>query len=148
MSPARRLYYALGTPLLRVVFSLLISSYRVERVIGSDVAEQIVADKEQAYAPCYWHQHHVLCSALLRQWIRRGFRACFLISASVDGEVPDRIARSWGAEVIRGSANRTGALVLRDMSPALRIVPGISIGGITSWCRSRSRVLFTRSVHR
>ena len=51
----------------------------------------------------------------MREWIRRGFKACFLISGSVDGEVPERIARSWGAEVIRGSASRTGALAMRDM---------------------------------
>ena len=125
MSVGRRLYYALGMPLLHFVFLLLVSTYRVEKVIGSDVAEQIVTDKEQAYAPCYWHQHHVLCSNLLRQWIRRGLRACFLISASVDGEVPDRIARSWGAEVIRGSANQTGALVLRDMQQMMK--RGVSI---------------------
>ena len=125
MSFGRRMYYTLGMPLLRFVFFLLVSTYRVEKVIGTEVAEQIVADKERAYAPCYWHQHHVLCSNLLRQWIRRGLRACFLISASVDGEVPDRIARSWGAEVIRGSANQTGALVLRDMQQMMK--RGVSI---------------------
>jgi len=125
MSFGRRLYYTLGMPLLRFVYFLLLSTYRVEKVIGTEVAEQIVADKERAYAPCYWHQHHVLCSNLLRQWIRRGLRACFLISASVDGEVPDRIARSWGAEVIRGSANQTGALVLRDMQQMMK--RGVSI---------------------
>jgi hypothetical protein len=67
----------------------------------------------------------VLCSALIRQWIRRGFRACFLISSSVDGDVPARIAGSWGAEVIRGSANQTGALVLRDMQQMMK--RGVSI---------------------
>jgi lysophospholipid acyltransferase (LPLAT)-like uncharacterized protein len=125
MSIARRVYYFIGLPLLRFLFFLLNSSYRVEKVIGSDVAEQILADKDQPYAPCYWHQHHVLCSNLMRQWIRRDFRACFLVSASVDGEVPARIARSWGAEVIRGSANQTGALVLRDMQQMMK--RGISI---------------------
>lgn len=125
LSAARRLYYFLGMPLLRFMIFVLNSTYRVEKVIGSEVAEKILADKEQVYAPCYWHQHHVLCSALMRQWLRRGFRACFLISASVDGEVPTRIARSWGAEVIRGSANQTGALVLRDMQQMMK--RGISI---------------------
>ena len=61
----------------------------------------------------------------LKEWIGRGFKACFLVSSSVDGEVPDRIARSWGAEVIRGSANQTGALVLRDMQQMMK--RGISI---------------------
>lgn len=121
----RRLYYFLGMPLLRSVFYLVNSTYRVQAVIGSEVAEKMLADKDQVYAPCYWHQHHVLCSGLIRQWIRRGFHACFLISSSVDGDVPDRIARSWGAEVIRGSANQTGALVLRDMQQAMK--RGVSV---------------------
>lgn len=125
MSIGRRLYYFLGMPVFRFVFFLVSASYRVEKVIGSEIAEKILADKDQVYAPCYWHQHHVLCSGLMRQWIRRGFRACFLVSASVDGEVPTRIARSWGAEVIRGSANQTGALVLRDMRQMMK--QGVSI---------------------
>ena len=125
MSCGRRLYYFFGTPLLRLVFFIINSTYRVEKVIGAEVMEKILADREQVVAPCYWHQHHVLCSSLMRQWIRRGFRACFLISASVDGEVPAWIARTWGAEVIRGSANHTGALVLRDMQQMMK--RGISI---------------------
>jgi len=120
MSAWRRLYYFLGMPLLRFVFFLVNSTYRVDKVIGSDIADRILADEDQVYAPCYWHQHHVLCSGLMRRWIRRGFRACFLVSASVDGEVPARIARSWGAEVIRGSATQTGALVLRDMQQMMK----------------------------
>ena len=62
---------------------------------------------------------------MMRSWIRKGFKACFLISASVDGEVPARIARAWGAQVIRGSANQTGALALRDMQQMMK--QGISI---------------------
>ncbi|HEX2139263.1 MAG TPA: lysophospholipid acyltransferase family protein [Woeseiaceae bacterium] len=124
MSPTRRAYYFLGLPLLRAVMRLLWWSYRVERVIGEEVAERIATDG-RVYAPCYWHQHHVLCTNVIRRWIEKGFRASFLVSASVDGEVPARIARAWGAEVIRGSANQTGALVLRDMREALR--RGVSI---------------------
>ena len=125
MSTARRLYYFFGLPVLRGIFSLLTATYRVRAVIGQSVADEIVADNERVYAPCYWHQHHILCSRMLRDWIRRGFDACFLISASVDGEVPERIARSWGAKVIRGSANQTGALVLRDMQKMMK--EGVSI---------------------
>lgn len=124
MSLARRVYYFLGLPVLRAVMRLLWWSYRVEKVIGADVAERIATDG-RVYAPCYWHQHHVLCTNMIRRWIDKGFRASFLVSASVDGEVPARIARAWGAEVIRGSANQTGALVLRDMREALK--RGVSI---------------------
>ncbi len=34
--------------------------------------------------------------------------------------MPERIARSWGAEVIRGSANQSGALALRDMQGMMK----------------------------
>lgn len=125
MSTARKLYYFLGLPVLRAVFALLSSTYRVQTVIGQDIAERVIADSDTVYAPCYWHQHHILCSGTLKDWIKRGFRACFLISSSVDGEVPDRVARAWGAEVIRGSANQTGALVLRDMQQMMQ--RGVSI---------------------
>jgi hypothetical protein len=38
----------------------------------------------------------------------------------VDGDVPERIARAWGAEVIRGSANESGALALRDQHAMMK----------------------------
>lgn len=125
MSPGRRFGYFLAMPFVRLAFFLLHKSYRVEKTIGSEVEARILADVEKPYAPCYWHQHHILCTRLLRQWILRGFRSCFLISASVDGEVPARIAKGWGAEVIRGSARNTGALALRDMQQMMK--RGVSI---------------------
>lgn len=119
MSPGRRLYYFLGTPLIRLITRLLTMSYRYEAVIGAEHVEPFL-DGKAVCAPAYWHQHHVLCSALIRQWIRRGFKACFLISGSVDGEVPERIARAYGAEVIRDSANESGSLALRDQHAMMK----------------------------
>ncbi len=119
MTSARRLYYFLGLPLLRGTLRLLTATYRVVDTLGAEHIEPFLDGKSNC-APAYWHQQHILCSSLIRQWIRRGFRACFLVSGSVDGEVPERIARSWGAEVIRGSANESGALALRDMQAMMR----------------------------
>jgi len=119
MTPARRLYYFLGLPVLRGIIRLLASTYRVETVIGADRIEPFI-EEGTVCAPCYWHQHHVVGSTLIRYWVQRGFKACFLVSGSVDGEVPERIARAWGAEVIRGSANQSGALALRDMQRMMK----------------------------
>ena len=119
MTPARRLYYFLGLPLLRGLIKVLTSTYRVEKVIGAEHIEPFIVSG-QVCAPAYWHQHHVIGSSLIRSWIRRGFMACFLISGSVDGDVPERIARAWGAEVIRGSANKSGALALRDQQQMMK----------------------------
>jgi lysophospholipid acyltransferase (LPLAT)-like uncharacterized protein len=124
MGRIRRLYYFLGLPLLRGLIRLLTASYRFERVIGAEHIDPYIGS-EAICAPCYWHQHHVVGSTLIRSWIKRGFKACFLVSGSVDGEVPERIARAWGAEVIRGSANQSGALALRDMQR--RMKSGFSI---------------------
>ena len=64
--------------------------------------------------PVLWHGQQIVTTHLMRTWIRRGFKAGYIISASVDGEVPAAIARSWGAEVVRGSAKDSGTLALRD----------------------------------
>jgi lysophospholipid acyltransferase (LPLAT)-like uncharacterized protein len=120
MSMVRRLGYAIGEPILRALVALLVSSYRIESVKGDEIARRILADRGRAYAPCYYHQQHLACGHLIRDWIRHGFRACYIVSASVDGEVPARIARSWGAEVIRGSAAHTGALVMRDAQQMMK----------------------------
>lgn len=114
MSRGRRLYYTLGLPLLRFITWLLTCTYRRVPVRGAEHIEQFI-EAGHVCAPAYWHQAHILCSTQIERWIRQGFKACFLVSGSVDGEVPERIARSWGAEVIRGSANQSGALALRDM---------------------------------
>jgi lysophospholipid acyltransferase (LPLAT)-like uncharacterized protein len=120
----RRAYYAVGMLLLQGLVNLLFRSYRIQSIIGQEIVDDLVKSNTTC-APCYWHQHLVLGNLFLRQWIARGFHAGFLISASVDGDVPARIARSWGAEVIRGSANTTGALALRDMHGLYR--RGISV---------------------
>ncbi len=125
MSAVRRAAYAIGQPLLRLILFVLTSTYRFEKVIGSQIVDRIVADHERPYVPVYWHAHQIAGSHLIRDWMRRGFKAGFVISASVDGEVPAALARSWGAEVIRGSAQATGALVLRDAVEMMR--RGVSI---------------------
>jgi len=119
MTRARRLYYFLGLPVLRGLIKLLTSTYRIEKVIGEEHIEPFIRG-DAVCAPAYWHQHHIIGSTLVRSWIQRGFKACFLVSGSVDGDVPERIARSWGAEVIRGSANQSGALALRDQQRMMK----------------------------
>jgi lysophospholipid acyltransferase (LPLAT)-like uncharacterized protein len=119
MTLLRRFFYFIGTPILRGIIWALTRTYRVEAIIGADNIVPFLGGKSVC-APAYWHQHHVLCSVLVRRWVDRGFKACFLVSGSVDGEVPERIARAWGAEVIRGSANQSGALALRDMQNMMK----------------------------
>ena len=119
MTFGRRLTYRIYEPLLRLIIWALTSTYRYQATIGAEHIDRIIKDGSVC-APCYWHQHHMVCAPLVRDWVRRGFKACFLVSSSVDGEVPERIARSWGAEVIRGSANVSGTLALRDQQQMMK----------------------------
>ena len=119
MTRLRRFYYFVGMPILRALTRVMTSTYRVQAVFGEEHIEPFL-DGKAVCAPAYWHQHHVLCSGQVRNWIRRGFKACFLISGSVDGEVPARIAKAYGAQVIRGSANQSGALALRDQHDMMK----------------------------
>lgn len=110
----RQITYALAMPLVRLILRSLWATYRIEYIRGEEPLQQIAATAKPVI-PCYWHQHHFICAQYLRRFIPRGIKLGFLISPSVDGEVPARIAQRWGAQVIRGSTTRTGAQAMRDM---------------------------------
>lgn len=124
MTPGRRMAYAIGGPLLGGLARLLWWSCRIVTVIGAEHVEAALKDG-RACVPCYWHRDIFVCLMTLKGWIARGYKAAIIISPSVDGEVPARIARAWGAEVVRGSAKRTGALAMRDLHEVMK--RGVSI---------------------
>jgi len=113
LTPLRRLAYAVLAPLLLGVIRLWWASCRVVRVIGGEHLEHAL-DAHGSLLPCYWHQHELFCGRYLLQQRGLGLVPGFLISPSVDGEVPAWIATRLGARVIRGSSTRTGARALRD----------------------------------
>ncbi len=123
LSVWRRLYYRAGMPVLKGLFRLLWASCRREYVVGQEIVERMLAGG--TWAPVYWHGHTFCCLNMTREWLARGFKAGFIVSASVDGDVPARIARDWGATVVRGSAKNTNALAMRDIQQAMKA--GVSI---------------------
>jgi lysophospholipid acyltransferase (LPLAT)-like uncharacterized protein len=114
MTFKRRLAYALLTPVLRLILFVIWRTCRVVRIVGEEHVDHI-QESAKPCIPCYWHQHHVFCTWYMRERIRRGMKIGFLISPSVDGEIPATLAKGWGAEVIRGSTTRAGAQTMRDM---------------------------------
>lgn len=117
---ARRLYAYVGLALLKAALRILWKTYRVEKIIGSEIADRIQYS-ETPYAPCFWHQHLILAGRMMYVW--RGnsdYKSCIVVSASVDGDVPSKFAEDLGAKVIRGSSNHGGAKVLRDMTRMFR----------------------------
>jgi lysophospholipid acyltransferase (LPLAT)-like uncharacterized protein len=113
LTPFRRALYALIAPLCLPLLKAWWGSCRLVRVVGQEHLDAALAGAP-SLLPCYWHQHELFCGRYLLLQMPRGLRLGFLVSPSVDGEVPAMVARRLGAQVIRGSSTRTGARALRD----------------------------------
>lgn len=109
----RKLAYALATPLALLLIRAWWRSCRIVRVEGAEHLDSALS-AVPSLLPCYWHQHELFCARYLLLQVPKGLKLGFLVSPSVDGEVPAAIARRLGAQVIRGSSTRTGAKALRD----------------------------------
>tara|TARA_Y100000768_G_scaffold76911_1_gene54431 strand:+ start:292 stop:1011 length:720 start_codon:yes stop_codon:yes gene_type:complete len=124
LSIGRKIYYFLGKPILLVTIYTLISTCKIRVVDKNNSIEKLVKNTG-VFAPCFWHQDLLITLLIVSRWLKKGFKGGFIISPSVDGEVPAQIAKSWGAEIIRGSAVRTGASAMRDIHHFLK--RGVSI---------------------
>ncbi|VAW52642.1 Lipoprotein [hydrothermal vent metagenome] len=113
MTFKRKLTYLLLKPIILFMVNFIWLSCRV-KIIGQENMD-VVIKKQKPVIPCYWHQQHLFCGWYMLKQIKRGMKVGFLVSPSVDGEIPAKIVSSRGAKVIRGSSTRTGAQALRDM---------------------------------
>ena len=129
LTPLRRLLYRLAVPIGVALIRFWWLTCRVVRVVGEEHAAAAIA--AGPVIPVFWHQHQLFCTRFLLAQRARGLVAGFLISPSVDGEIPAMIARREGAHVLRGSSSSSGARVLRDNFMALRegISPAITPDG-------------------
>lgn len=129
----RRIAYTLLQPVIKAILYLFWWTCRVDRIIGDEFVQQLI-DKNDPILPCYWHQMHIMGTWYMRQLQKRGLKIGFLVSPSVDGEVPAKLVESWGATAIRGSSTRTGAKAIHDMYNIIvkdRISPVITSDGPT-----------------
>ena len=113
MTLKRKIAYVVLKFLILSIVKIVWLTCRV-KVIGQENMEKVHAD-QRTIIPCYWHQQHLFCGWYMLQQIKRGMKVGFLVSPSVDGEIPAKIVSARGATVIRGSSTRTGAKALRDM---------------------------------
>jgi len=90
------------------------------RIVGAAALDARLAAHDPAII-CYWHRHQLFCWQYLHSRIRRGARIGWLISSSVDGEVPTGVAHAMGGGLVfRGSSTSGGAQALRAMHRAVR----------------------------
>jgi lysophospholipid acyltransferase (LPLAT)-like uncharacterized protein len=126
MTGGRRLLYRIALPVGVGIIRFFWATCRIVRVDGDGALEARLAAKQPVIF-CYWHRHQLFCWAYLRQLLGRGTRIGWLISASVDGEVPTSIARVLGGGIVfRGSTTSRGSEALRAIHKGVR-KEGISV---------------------
>jgi lysophospholipid acyltransferase (LPLAT)-like uncharacterized protein len=114
----RRLLYALAVPLGLSIIRAWWATCRIVKIEGVEHLDAALA-KAPSLVPCFWHQHQAFCAKYLLEQRARGLAVGWLISPSVDGEIPAGLVRAAGGRVIRGSSSHTGARALRDYYLAL-----------------------------
>jgi lysophospholipid acyltransferase (LPLAT)-like uncharacterized protein len=118
LTTGRRLLYRCVAPLAFGILRAWWGLCRITRVVG---AEHLVAALASGpVIPVYWHDSQLFCVRYLLGERKRGLRLGFLISPSVDGELPAMIAQRAGLAVVRGSSSHTGAQTLRAYYAAIK----------------------------
>ena len=113
LTRTRIMLYRLGVPIADAVIRGWWAMTRVVMVLGEGRLQQAIAD-HGVVIPVYWHQQQLLPGKYLLGHQSDGLKLGFLVSPSVDGEMPAMILRRAGAHAIRGSSSATGARALRD----------------------------------
>jgi len=131
LTRTRSFLYRLAVPLAVGLIHLWWAMLPRTRIIGQQHLEAALQD-HPSIIPVYWHGQQLLPVRRLLQESVRGLKLGFLISPSVDGELPAMLVKRAGGYVIRGSSSATGARALRDYYEAIsrhQVSPAITPDG-------------------
>lgn len=131
LTRARLLLYRLAVPLAVGIVRLWWAMLPRVTVVGGGNLDGAIA-VHKAVIPVYWHGQQLVPVHYLLRASGRGLKLGFLISPSVDGELPAMLVKRAGAHVIRGSSSATGARALKDYYEAitrLGVSPAITPDG-------------------
>lgn len=131
LTRTRHMLYRMGAPIAGAIIRAWWAMTRVVAVLGEGRLQQAIAE-HGAVIPVYWHQQQLLPTKYLLGHHAAGLKLGFLVSPSVDGEMPAMIVQRTGAFAIRGSSSATGARALRDYYVAITrdgISPAITPDG-------------------
>ena len=118
LTPLRLALYRAGVPVAGAIIRAIWGMTRDVAVLGEGRLESALA-VHGAVIPVYWHQHQLLPVRYLLSRRAAGLKLGFLVSPSVDGEMPAMLIGRSGGFAIRGSSSATGARSLRDYYEAM-----------------------------
>lgn len=126
----RRVLFGIGAPVLAVLLRLWWAMYRFE--VEESEAFLELERREQPVVFAIWHEGLLTVCWYAARLLKRGVKATFLISPSVDGEIGVMLLAEFGSRAVRGSARRSGAAALRGLHRAIsdnRQSPFITLDG-------------------
>ena len=109
----KKLAPALVTALVTAYVGILQKTCKIE-ISGMEKIQPYI-DAEQPMLPSYWHQQMTFSIDFIHSLCQQGVNASVLVSPSKDGDLGEAVLKKMGVGVLRGSAHRAGALVLRDI---------------------------------
>jgi lysophospholipid acyltransferase (LPLAT)-like uncharacterized protein len=118
LTRTRMLLYRIAAPIAVAIVRSWWAMLRVVKVTGDEGLTAAIA-AHGAVIPVYWHAQQLVPVRHLLDCASRGMKLGFLISPSVDGELPAMLVQRAGALAVRGSSNNTGARALRDYYEAI-----------------------------
>jgi len=113
----RRLLMGVAGPLLAVLIRLVWMFYRFDLEESESFLE--LERQQQPVVLAIWHETILAVTWYVARVLKRGVKATFLISPSVDGEVGAVLLAQFGSHAVRGSGRRSAAAALQGLHRAI-----------------------------
>jgi lysophospholipid acyltransferase (LPLAT)-like uncharacterized protein len=113
----RRVIFGIFAPVGAIGLRLWWAVYRFE--VEESEAYLELERNQQPIVFAIWHEGLLTVTWFAAQLLKKGIKATFLISPSVDGEFGVMMLAQFGSQAVRGSARRSGAAALRRLHRAI-----------------------------
>jgi lysophospholipid acyltransferase (LPLAT)-like uncharacterized protein len=117
-------------PVLAVLIRIVWMFYRFDVEESDGFLE--LERRQQPVVLAIWHETILAVTWYVARLLRRGVKATFLISPSVDGEIGAVLLAQFGSQAVRGSGRRSAAAALSGLHLAItenRQSPFIALDG-------------------
>lgn len=109
-----------GAVLIRAIVHAFGATWRIRPARGDRRLRELLA-ADQPVVICFWHECSFFFAYYLsRELIRRGYRVTAFSSRSRDGELGAKLARLWGADVVRKAVTPSGSEGIRALYRAVK----------------------------
>ena len=92
---------------------------RTLRIQISEAERSLIADTQESIVLAFWHNRLFVAAECARR-LRKGRKACGLVSASKDGAWLAAFFKLVGIEAVRGSSSHRGVAALRELVAAVQ----------------------------